>query len=76
MREALSQNNIRFAYLDISASIMNLKRFLTVRDTADSYAEIREGHYVGVPCLQIEDRVMYIDGVADIDALVKEGAFL
>ena len=55
---------------------MNLKRFMAVRDTAESYKEIREGHYVGVPCLQIEDRVMYIDSVADIENLVKEGAFL
>lgn len=76
MREVLSQNNIRFAYLDISASIMNLKRFLTVRDTADSYKEIREGHYVGVPCLQIEDQIMYIDSVDDIKKLVEDGAFL
>ena len=75
-REILLENDIRFAYVDISSSILNLKRFLAIRDTAPGYQEIREKHYVGVPCLQIEDQVMYIPDADFVRNLIKEGAFV
>lgn len=53
MKEVLSQNDIKFAYVDISSGMVPLKQFLKYRDTRPEFAEIREKGRVGVPCLVI-----------------------
>ena len=53
MKEALSQNDIKFAYVDITSGMLPLKQFLKYRDNAPEFAEIRAKGRVGVPCLVI-----------------------
>lgn len=49
------QHDIKFAYLDISESIANLKRFLKYRDNFEEFDEIKKAGRVGLPCIVIDD---------------------
>ena len=44
-----------------------LKRFLTLRDTNPIFDEVKENHWVGVPCFQFQDGSLSLD----IDEVVK-----
>ena len=57
MKEVLSENNIKYMYVDICESVGKLKQFLKIRDTADACKEIREQHRAGIPCIVIDDEV-------------------
>ena len=67
MKEALSQRNLNFAYVDITSGMLHLKNFLKVRDHNDSHKEARENGRVGIPALSV-DGVSYVVAGAD-DAL-------
>lgn len=54
-KEYLSENNIKFLYLDISESMFNLKKFLDYRDTREEFDEIKKSGRVGLPCIVIND---------------------
>lgn len=43
MKEVLSENNIKYMYVDICESVGKLKQFLKIRDTADACKEIDLG---------------------------------
>lgn len=49
------QHDIKFAYLDISENIANLKRFLKYRDNFEEFDEIKKADRVGLPCIVIDD---------------------
>lgn len=55
MKEALSQADIKFAYVDISAGMLPLKQFLKYRDTRPEFDAIKAGGRVGVPCLVVKE---------------------
>ena len=55
MKEVLSENNIKYMYVDICESVGKLKQFLKIRDTADACKEIREQHRAGIPCIVIDE---------------------
>ena len=73
VKEALSQNNIVFDYIDISASIMNLKKFLRIRDISDAHEEVRKKHSVGVPCIMAGDQIYIAETPAYVEKLIEEG---
>ena len=75
MKEVLSQNNVRFAYMDISSSMIALKKFLKIRDTSPTHDEVRAKHSVGIPCLVIDDNVYITETTESIEKLLNEGAF-
>lgn len=54
-KEYLSKKNIKFAYLDITESIFNLKKFLKYRDNYKEFKEIKETGSVGIPCIVINN---------------------
>lgn len=56
MKEVLSENNIKYMYVDICESVGKLKSFLKIRDTAEECKEVREQHRAGIPCLVIDNR--------------------
>ena len=58
MKEVLSENNIKYMYVDICESVGKLKQFLKIRDTADACKEIREQHRAGIPCIVIDYEVI------------------
>ena len=51
--------------MEFSDNIGYLKRFLTLRDTNPIFDEVKENHWVGVPCFQFQDGSLslYIDEV-------------
>ncbi len=52
-KEYLSNHDIKFAYLDISENMFNLKTFLKYRDNYDEFKEVKEAGIVGIPCIVI-----------------------
>ena len=55
VKEALSQADIKFAYVDISAGMLPLKQFLKYRDTRPEFDAIKAGGRVGVPCIVVKE---------------------
>lgn len=55
MKEALSQADIKFAYVDVSAGMLPLKQFLKYRDTRPEFDAIKEAGRVGLPCLVVRE---------------------
>lgn len=53
--EYLSKNNIKYAYLDVSEGMLNLKKFLKYRDNYSEFNEIKEKGSIGLPCIVINN---------------------
>ena len=70
MKEVLSQNEIRYLYVDICESVGKLKLFLALRDTAPALEEVRQTHRAGIPCLVIDDEVFLPDGPEMVQELI------
>lgn len=51
----LSENNIKFIYLDISEGMLNLKKFLKYRDNHPEFDQIKENGNIGLPCIVVND---------------------
>lgn len=70
MKEFLSENHIKFAYLDISDSMFNLKQFLKYRDNHPQFEEVKENNRVGIPCIVINNgEKIIIDSKPDLEDL-------
>ena len=65
--EILKEKGIQYLYMEYSDNIGYLKRFLTLRDTNPIFDEVKENHWVGVPCFQFQDGSLSLD----IDEVVK-----
>ncbi|WP_432665901.1 hypothetical protein R9X47_06345 [Wukongibacter baidiensis] len=70
MKEFLSQNNVEFLYIDITDSMLNLKKFLKYRDNRLEFDEIRKSGRVGLPCVMINKGERFIFDQSEIDELV------
>ena len=58
VKEFLDKNNFKFTYVDITENMKNLKEFIKIRDTHDTYKGIRGRAMVGIPMLKIDDEVI------------------
>ena len=66
--EILKEKGIfKFCSSGWPVNIGYLKRFLTLRDTNPIFDEVKENHWVGVPCFQFQDGSLSLD----IDEVVK-----
>ncbi len=72
MKEVLSQKNVKYAYVDICESVGSLKKFLTIRDTAPEYEEVRNTHRAGIPMIVIDDKVILINNAQHMEQLIEE----
>ncbi|WBW99089.1 hypothetical protein [Oceanirhabdus sp. W0125-5] len=72
MKEFLSQNDVEFVYLDITDSMLNLKKFLKHRDTRAEFEEIRKAGRVGLPCVMINKGEEFLFEQNEIEALIKK----
>lgn len=60
-KELLDKRQVDYELVDIS-SLMNLKSFLSLRDTAEAFAEIRGTSVAGIPCFyDTETKESYLD---------------
>lgn len=73
MKEFLSDENIKFLYLDISEKMLNLKTFLKYRDSAPEFEEIKKAGRVGLPCIVINngEEIVFDKASLDIEELKK-----
>ena len=46
---------------DITASMMNLREFLALRDHREEFAPVREAGAVGIPCFRLDDGAITFD---------------
>lgn len=67
LRELLLKNNIEFEYIDITASMENLKFFLTIRDKSPYFNTIKARGSVGIPTIVVGEGEEFIDGSLDIN---------
>ena len=72
MKEALSQKNVKFAYVDITGSMLHLKNFLKIRDFNESHVEVRETGKVGIPTLFVDGTTYTVNDAEHAEALIKE----
>lgn len=72
MKEFLSEQNVKYAYVDILSSVGTLKSYLKIRDVSDSHEQARQNHAAGIPTLVIDDKVFIVGGVEHARQLVEE----
>ncbi len=70
MQDYLKENNIDFAYLDITENMFYLKTFLKLRDTRDEFAGIKAQGLIGIPCVNVNDGEALYFEKPPIDALI------
>lgn len=54
-KEKLDEKNIPYDYVDITASIGNLKAFMKMRDEEPAFDEAKKAGAVGVPAFVLDD---------------------
>lgn len=60
-REDLDRAGVAYEYLDFSEHLLNLKEFLTLRDSEDIFAQIKENGRIGIPCIVSENGKVTLD---------------
>lgn len=62
---------MEYLYLDITENMLNLKKFLKLRDHAPEFIEIKEAGRVGLPCIVIgkEEKILFDYNLLDIENL-------
>lgn len=60
-RADLDKAGVEYEYLDFSDSLKNLKEFLSIRDSSDLFAEVRERGSIGIPCIVEENGSISLD---------------
>ena len=68
----LDAAGIAYTFCEFSEDLAHLKAFLKIRDTAESHAPVREKHSVGIPCIQIDEEVMLVNGPDHAKELVEK----
>ena len=70
-KEFLSEKGVEYIYLDITENMLNLKKFLKLRDYAPEFNEIKEAGRVGLPCIVIGkgEKILFDYNLLDIDSL-------
>ena len=57
----LEEKGAQYEWIDITASMLNLKAFLALRDTREEFAAVRAESRVGIPCFVTEDGAISFD---------------
>lgn len=70
MKEFLSENNIKFAFVDITESMFNLKMYLKYRDNRPEFEEVKKSGKVGIPFILINNgEKLIFDEQPDLNGL-------
>jgi len=68
-KEILDSNEIHYGYIEITAQLGGLKRFLELRDTRPEFDSFKEEGKVGIPCIVVDDNTFYFKVPEDLDLL-------
>jgi len=63
----LSEAKAEIEFKDLSASLPDLKTYLSLRQESPAYADIRENGGIGIPCFVLEDGT----ATRDLSAVLK-----
>lgn len=63
----LEPYQIEYEAVNITETMLNLKRFLSLRDTREEFLEKKEMNQVGIPVLVTEDATLIFNEAALID---------
>jgi len=55
---------------DTSGNIVQLTEI--VRDTAEEFSEAREKHFAGLPCLMIDDKILFISSGEEAETMIRD----
>jgi glutaredoxin-related protein len=72
VKEVLSQNEVKFVYMDITSGMLPLKTFLKIRDNNESHKEARENGRVGIPALSVDGETYILSGADDALRIIEE----
>jgi len=69
------KDNSRFHVIDISAHVMNLKKFLDLRDSHPAFVEAKKEGDIGIPCYILEDGTVTLSSKdAGLEPMPETGA--
>ena len=71
MKAALSENNVKFEYMDLSKSMLAFKTYLTMRDTSEAFRNIRGTRTIGIPLLVVDGEPYVLNGVDHVKELIR-----
>lgn len=57
----LDKAGVAYEYLDFGENLRNLKEFLTLRDTRQVFASVKQNGKIGIPCILREDGSVTLD---------------
>lgn len=60
-RKAFDAAGVQYVYLDFADHLLNLKRFLKMRDNDPAFTEVRASGKIGIPCVLREDGSITLD---------------
>ena len=72
MKEALSQKNVEYAYVDILSGMFPLKTFLKIRDHNESHKQSKESGGVGLPTISIDGETFILSGKEDVEKIADK----
>jgi glutaredoxin-related protein len=73
MKEYLSSNGVKFAYMDITENMFNMKAYLKYRDNRPEFDEIKSQGRLGVPFISINGgEKLIFDEKPDIKELLED----
>ena len=59
-KEILVKEGIRYGYVDITAGMAHLKKFLALRDSRPEFDKAKEVGDIGIPCFLVDDKDLYV----------------
>lgn len=68
-KEVLDKEGIRYGYVDITAGMAHLKKFLALRDNRPEFDEAKKIGTIGIPCFYVDDKDLYVMLPEDLDLL-------
>ncbi|HAO69331.1 MAG TPA: glutaredoxin [Ruminococcaceae bacterium] len=68
-KKVLEEEQIRYGYVDVTAGMAHLKKFLNLRDNRPEFDAVKEEGKIGIPCFVVDDKDLYIMLPEDLDVL-------
>ena len=68
-KKVLDAEGIRYGYVDVTAGLPHLKKFLALRDSRSEFDPVKEEGKIGIPCFVVDNKDVYIMLPEDLDVL-------
>ena len=68
-KKVLEAEQISYGYVDVTAGLAHLKKFLNLRDNRPEFDAVKAEGKIGIPCFVVDDKDLYIMLPEDLDVL-------